>query len=49
MAITVHLEVNGVPILMLLDIVEVTCSHLGLNLAIMFAKIPEDFGISDKV
>jgi len=47
-AITVHLEVNGVPISMLLDIVEVARSHSGLNLALAFAKILEDFGISNK-
>lgn len=34
---------------MLLDIVEVAKSHSGLNLAAAFAKILEDFGISDKV
>lgn len=33
---------------MLLDIVEVACSHSGINLAGAFAKILEDFGISDK-
>lgn len=49
MAITVHFEVDGVPISMLLDIVEVAQSHSGLNLAIAFAKILEEFGISDKV
>jgi len=49
MAVSVHFENDGVPISMLLDIVEVTCSHSGLNLAAVFAKILEDFGISDKV
>jgi hypothetical protein len=34
---------------MLLDIVEVARSHSGLNLAAAFAKILDDFGISDKV
>jgi hypothetical protein len=34
---------------MLLDLVEVPCSHSGLNLAAAFAKILDDFGISDKV
>jgi hypothetical protein len=48
-AITVHFEDGGVPISMLLDIVEVACSHSGLNLAAAFAKILDDFGISDKV
>ena len=34
---------------MLLDIVELARSHSGINLAAAFAKILEDFGISDKV
>ena len=34
---------------MLLDLVEVAHSHPGLNLAAAFAKVLEDFGISDKV
>ena len=34
---------------MLLNIMEVTGSHSGLNLAAAFAKILDDFGISDKV
>ena len=34
---------------MLLDIVELACSHSGFNLAAAFAKILEDFGISNKV
>ena len=49
MAITVHLEHKGEPISLLLDIVEVAKSHTGVNLAAAFAKILEDFGISDKV
>jgi hypothetical protein len=48
-AVTVHFEKDGVPISMLLDIVEVARSHSGLNLAAAFAKILDDFGISDKV
>ena len=48
-AITVHFEDKGVPMSMLLDIVEVACSHSGLNLAAAFTKILDDFGISDKV
>jgi hypothetical protein len=48
-AVTVHFEHNGVPIAMLLDIVEVARSHSGLNLAEAFGKILQDFGISDKV
>jgi hypothetical protein len=34
---------------MLLDIVELVRSHSGINLAAVFAKILEDFGISNKV
>jgi hypothetical protein len=34
---------------MLLDLIEVAKSHSGINLAAAFAKILEDFGISDKV
>ena len=48
-AVSVHFENAGVPISMLLDIVEVPCSHSGLNLATAFARILEDFGISKKV
>ena len=48
-AVTVHLEQNGVPLCMLLDLVEVAKSHSGLNLATAFSSILEDFGISDKV
>jgi len=48
-AVTVHFKKDGVPISMLLDIVEVARSHSGLNLAAAFAKILDDFGISDKV
>jgi hypothetical protein len=48
-AVSVHFEQDGVPVSMLLDIVEVARSHSGLNLAAAFAKILEDFGISHKV
>jgi hypothetical protein len=48
-AVTVHFVRDGEPVSMLLDIVEVTKSHSGLNLAAAFAKILEDFGISYKV
>ena len=47
-AITIHFENKGKPISMLLDIVEVAHLHSGINLAATFAKILEDFGISDK-
>jgi hypothetical protein len=48
-AVTVHFEQNGIPVSMLLDLVEVAKSHSGLNLAATFARILDDFGISDKV
>ena len=48
-AVTVHFENAGEPVSMLLDIVEVACSHSGFNLASAFSKILEEFGISDKV
>ena len=48
-AITVHLEQNGVPLSLLLDLVEVAQSHSGLNLAAAFTKVLDDFGISSKV
>ena len=37
------------PFSMLLDLVKVTMSHSSVNLAATFAKVLEDFGISDKV
>ena len=46
---TVHFEHNGTPMAFLLDIVEVAASHSGENLAAAFAKILEDYGISNKV
>ena len=48
-AVSIHFEVDGKMIAMLLDLVEVAQSHSRLNLAIAFAKILDDFGISDKV
>jgi len=48
-AVTVHFETKGVPVSMLLDIVELDCSHSGINLATAFSKILENFGISNKV
>lgn len=48
-AVTVHFKKNDVPISMLLHLVEVARSHSRLNLAAAFAKVLEDFGISDKV
>lgn len=49
MAVTVHFEQNGMPVVLLLEIVEVACSHSGLNLATAFAEILEGFGIADKI
>jgi hypothetical protein len=47
-AVTVHMERDGEPVSLLLDIVEVAASHSGANLATAFANILGDFGISDK-
>lgn len=49
MAVTVHFENKGVPVAMLLDLVEVARSHSGLNLAVAFATVLEEFGIAEKV
>lgn len=49
MAFTVHFVHEGDPVSMLLDLVEVAKSHSGENLAAVFAKVLEEFGISDKV
>ena len=48
-AVTVHFQKDGVPVAMLLDLVEVTESHRGTHLAAVFAKILDDFAITDKV
>ena len=48
-AVTVHFEENGEPMCLLLDIVQVAKSHTGFNLALAFAQILEQFGISKKV
>lgn len=48
-AVTVHLEHDGAPLSMLLDIVEVPKSHSGVNLALAFAEVLETFGIKEKV
>ena len=49
MAVTVHLEKDGIPECFLLDIVEVAKSHSGVNLARAFSDVLKDFGIEDKV
>jgi len=38
-AVTIHFEQDGVPVSMLLNIVEVPCSHSGLNLAKAFTSV----------
>ena len=48
-AVTVHFENKGVPVSMLLDVVEVPHSHSGVNLAMAFTKVLDDFGIKAKV
>jgi len=48
-AMTVHFQCNGKPMCMLLDLVEVTTSHSGRNLAASFTQILTDFGIGHKV
>ena len=46
---SIHFENDGVPVAMLLDLVEVAESHSGVNLALAFAGILDEFSISDKV
>ena len=48
-AITVHLEHEGIPLSMLLNLVEVVKSHSGVNLAAAFTQVLQEFGISNKV
>jgi hypothetical protein len=43
------MEMDGSAESMLLDILECAHSHTGPNLAAMFEKVLDDFGISDKV
>ena len=49
MAITVHLEVEGNPLSMLLDFVEIAQSHTGIVLATEFVCILGEFGVKHKV
>ena len=49
MALTVHMERNGKPLSMLLDVVEVPKSHSGVNLVIVFTEVLQTFGIEKKV
>ena len=48
-AVTAHLEHEGTPLCLLLDVVEVAKSHSGINLATAFAQILKEFGIENKV
>ncbi|KAJ3509623.1 hypothetical protein NMY22_g16231 [Coprinellus aureogranulatus] len=47
-AVAMHFKHKGKPLCMLLNIVEVTVSHSGANLASAFAQILEEFGILHK-
>jgi hypothetical protein len=49
MAVTVHFEHKGIPVCLLLDVVEVARSHTNVNLAEAFADIVKDYEIEDKV
>lgn len=49
MAITVHLEEEGIAKVLLLDVVEVAESHTGLALAQAFKKVLDEFCITNKV
>ena len=49
MAITAHFEYEGLPMAMLLDLVEVPRSHTGANLADVFLEVLQAFGVEDKV
>ena len=48
-ALSVHFENKGIPMCLLLDVVELPISHTGLNLATAFVRVLDEFGISDKV
>jgi hypothetical protein len=47
--VTVHFQMDGSLVAMLLDLVKVAESHSGLHLAAVFAKILDNFMITDKV
>ncbi|KAL6298129.1 hypothetical protein BKA93DRAFT_744773, partial [Sparassis latifolia] len=49
MLFMVHLHHKGVPLRMVLNVVEVAESHSSVNLAVTFAKMTEDFNITMKV
>ena len=46
-AMTVHFEVDGVPMCLFLDLLEVVSLHSGKNLE--FAQILDDYGVFKKV
>ncbi|KDR71824.1 hypothetical protein GALMADRAFT_229338 [Galerina marginata CBS 339.88] len=46
--VTVHFDYRGEAICLILDVVEVAKSHSVINLAIAFAEVLKEFGISDK-
>ena len=48
-AVTIHFQIDGKGVSMLLDLIKVACSHTGVNLALAFAKVLDDFGIDHKV
>jgi phosphopantetheinyl transferase len=48
-AVTIHFEHYGKPILMVLNLVEVAMSHSGTNLAVVFMQVLNEFGVSCKV
>ena len=48
MAFTIHMEHEGEPISLLLDLVEVAQSHSGKNLVKAFEKVLKDFRVTDK-
>jgi hypothetical protein len=37
-AVTIHFKIKGEPVSMLLDLIKLAHFHLGLNLAVVFAK-----------
>ena len=47
-AVMVHFENKGVPVSMLLVVIEVRHLHSGVNLVMAFTKILDDFGIKAK-
>ncbi|GBE88184.1 putative AC9 transposase [Sparassis crispa] len=49
MLFMVHLHHKGVPLRMVLNVVEVAESHSSVNLAVTFAKMTEDFNITMKL